>query len=74
MRFEFASDLGMKKFLLSQKFKEVLEDGSVLFTVEYTQSLEVLLLIQKWRPNLVIVQPQELKDEYKQLLTEVLEF
>jgi hypothetical protein len=47
VRFEFASDLGMKKFLLSQKFKEVLEDGSVLFTVEYTQSLEVLLLIQK---------------------------
>jgi hypothetical protein len=65
---------GMKKFLSSQKFKEVLEDGSVIVTVEYTQSLEILPLIQKWMPHLIIVEPQELKDEYKQLLVEALEF
>jgi len=64
---------GMKKFLSSQKFQEELEDGSVLFTVEYTQSLEILPLIQKWMPNLVIVEPQELKEEYKLILKKSLE-
>ena len=63
----------MKKFLSSQKFQEELEDGSVLFRVEYTQSLEILPLIQKWMPNLIIVEPQELKEEYKQILMESLE-
>jgi len=63
---------GMKKFLSSQKFLEELEDGSVLFSVDYTQSLEILPLIQKWMPNLVIVEPQGLKEEYKQILQESL--
>ena len=64
---------GMKKFLSSQKFKEKLSDGSVVFTVEYTQPLEILPLIQKWMPSLGIVEPQELKDEYKQILVQSLE-
>ena len=64
---------GMKKFLSSQKFQEELEDGSVIFTVDYTQSLEILPLIQKWMPNLVIIEPQELKEEYKQILVQSLE-
>ena len=57
-------DKGMKKFLSSQKFKEKLDDGSIVFTLEYTQSLEILPLIQKWLPHLVILEPQELKEEY----------
>ena len=57
-------DKGMKKFLSSQKFKEKLDDGSIIFTLEYTHSLEVLPFIQKWLPNLVILEPQELKEEY----------
>lgn len=55
---------GMKKFLSSQKFKEKLDDGSVVFTLEYTQPLEILPFIQKWLPHLVILEPQELKEEY----------
>ena len=56
----------MKKFLSSQEFKEELEDKSVIFTIKYTQSLEILPLIQKWLPDLIILEPQELKDEYIQ--------
>jgi len=63
---------GMKKFLSSQKFKEELSDGSVVFTVEYTQSLEILPLIQKWMPNLVIIEPEELKEEYRKILVQSL--
>ena len=57
-------DKGMKKFLSSQKFKEKLDDGSIIFTLEYTHSLEILPFIQKWLPHLVILEPQELKEEY----------
>ena len=55
---------GMKKFLSSQKFKEKLDDGSITFTLEYTQPLEILPFIQKWLPHLIILEPQELKEEY----------
>lgn len=54
----------MKKFLSSQEYQKKLEDGSVLFTVEYTQELEILPFIQKWMPDLIIVEPQSLKDAY----------
>ena len=57
-------DKGMKKFLSSQTFKEQLDDGSIIFTLEYTQALEILPFIQKWLPHLVILEPQELKEEY----------
>jgi len=58
----------MKKFLSSQKFIKEESDGSVIFTLQYTQQLEILPFIQKWLPDLVILEPQELKDELKQKL------
>ena len=63
----------MKRFLPSQHFLKEEPDGSVLFTLEYTQELEVLPLIQKWLPDLIIVEPLELKEAYVQKLKRVLE-
>jgi hypothetical protein len=63
---------GMKKFFSSQQFKEKLDDGSVVFTVDYTQPLEILPFIQRWMPNLVILQPNELKEEYLKNLKEMI--
>jgi len=57
-------DKEMKPFLSSQKFEEVLDDGSVIFTVEYTQEMEILPFIQKWLPNLIVLEPQSLKETY----------
>ncbi len=57
-------DEGMKPFLSSQKFERKLEDGSVEFTVEYTQPMEILPFIQSWLPNMIILEPQELKEKY----------
>jgi len=62
-------DEGMKIFLISQKFLEKREDGSVIFTLEYTQELEILPFIQKWLPDLIILEPQELKDAYLEKLS-----
>lgn len=64
---------GMKKFLASQTFLKEEEDGSILFTLEYTQPIEILPFIQKWLPDLVIVEPQELQEEYKKKLEKALE-
>jgi hypothetical protein len=63
---------GMKKFLSTQTFKKELEDGSVLFTLNYTQELEVLPFIQKWLPDLIILEPQELKEHYTRKLQQSL--
>lgn len=63
---------GMKKFLSSQTFVKKEDDGSVIFTVEYTQELEILPFIQKWMPELIILQPQELKDAYIKKLAQTI--
>ncbi len=55
---------GMKPFLTSQKFEKILDDGSVIFTVEYTQPLEILPFIQGWLPNVTILEPLSLKEQY----------
>jgi predicted DNA-binding transcriptional regulator YafY len=65
-------DEGMKKFLPSQIFKSKEKDGSVIFTLSYTQALEVLPFIQKWMPDLLILEPLELKDAYRKKLEEAL--
>jgi len=66
-------DEGMKKFLPSQTFKSKEEDGSVVFTLEYTQPLEVLPFVQKWLPDLIIVESLELKEAYRKKLLSALE-
>jgi len=63
----------MKRFLSSQKFLEKCDDGSILFTIEYTQDLEVLPFIQKWMPDLIIIEPLELKNIYIEKLKSTLE-
>lgn len=55
---------GMKPFLSTQQYEKTLEDGSVIFTLNYTQSIEILPFIQKWLPDMVILSPQELKEKY----------
>ena len=54
----------MKKFFPTQKFKTQNKDGSIIFTINYTNPFEILPFIQKWLPYLKIIKPQELKDEY----------
>lgn len=63
----------MKKFMPSQKFLKEQSDGSVLFSLEYTQELEVLILIQRWLPDLIILEPKELQQAYIKKLQKMLE-
>ena len=63
---------GMKPLLSSQKFKRKLDDGSIIFTLDYTQELEILPFVQKWLPYLTILEPKELKDIYIRKVEEAL--
>ena len=56
---------GMKKFLSTQNFIKENEDGSVEFSLKYTQPLEILPFIKRWLPDLVILSPKELQEEMK---------
>lgn len=51
----------MKKFLESQTFIREEED-TIVFSVEYTQPLEVLPFIKEWLPDIEIVEPEELRN------------
>ena len=58
----------MKPFFSSQKFEKQLEDGSIIFTVEYTQIMEIMPFIQSWLPSISILEPDSLKEAYRQRL------
>ena len=55
----------MKKFFPSQEFIEELDDGSIRFSLLYTQPLEILPFIKRWLPDMSIVEPKELREEYR---------
>jgi predicted DNA-binding transcriptional regulator YafY len=62
-----------KKYLKSQEFKEKLDDGSVIFTLNYTQPIEVLPFIKRWLPDIEILEGNDLKSQLKDDLTKALE-
>ena len=51
----------MKKYLNSQTFIEEREDGSIEFSLEYTQPLEVLPFIKKYLPDIEVLSPISLQ-------------
>ncbi|WP_456449732.1 helix-turn-helix transcriptional regulator [Hydrogenimonas sp.] len=53
---------GMKPFFPSQKFVEEREDGSVEFTIDYTQPMEILPFVKQWQPDIRILEPEELRE------------
>ena len=65
---------GMKKFFKSQKFIKQENDGSIIFSITYTQELEILPFVQKWLPDIAILEPLELKEAFKTKLKKALEY
>ncbi len=65
-------DKDMKKFLSTQEFVEKRSDGSVVFTLRYTQELEILPFVQRWLPELEILEPKSLKTIFAQKLSDAL--
>lgn len=59
-----------KNFLSSQKILENKDDLIVSFKV--TNSMEILPLVKKWLPNIKIVSPKEIKEQFEEELREYL--
>ena len=61
---------GMKPFFKSQKFIKKNTDGSVEFSISYTQPLEILPFVKQWLPGMVLKAPNDLKKILKKELEE----
>ena len=57
--------LHTKRHFVSEKFIEECSDGSVIFTIEYSQSIEILPFIKKWLPDMKVLSPQSLEDKLR---------
>ena len=57
---------GMKTFFPSQRFERALEDGSVAFSIDFTQDIEILPFIKRWLPDIEILEPKSLRDKFKE--------
>ena len=57
---------GMKSFFPSQRFERALEDGSVTFSIDFTQDIEILPFIKRWLPDIEILEPKSLRDKFKE--------
>ena len=53
----------MKPFFPSQEYIRTEADGSIVFSIEYTQPLEILPFLKQWQPDITILSPQRLIDE-----------
>ncbi len=51
----------MKPFLKSQKYIRTNDDNSVEFSINYTQTLEILPFIKQWLPEMQLLSPDSLK-------------
>ena len=59
-------DETMKPFFPSQKYLRTNHDGSVDFTLDYTQPMEILPFIKQWQPDLTILEPESLRESLRQ--------
>ena len=57
---------GMKSFFPSQRFEKALEDGSVMFSIDFTQDIEILPFIKRWLPDIEILEPKSLRDKFEE--------
>ncbi|MDR0407649.1 MAG: WYL domain-containing protein [Campylobacteraceae bacterium] len=64
----------MKPFFISQKFIKEESDGSIIFSIRYTQPLEILPFIKRWLPYMQILEPNVLRTKLKQELQKSLSY
>jgi len=62
----------MKPYFRSQKYIGTNKDGSIDFSVDYTQPLEILPFAKRWLPQLEICAPESLRAAVKKELEESL--
>ncbi len=61
-----------KKYLSSQKIKEVKENGSLVLSFKVTQNMEIEELVKRWLPHIKVITPESLKKKIDRELKEYL--
>ena len=59
---------GMKPFFPTQKFKESLGNGSVIFSIDFTQDMEISPFVKRWLPDIEVLEPTDLRQTFKEQL------
>jgi len=57
-----------KKYLKSQKLVKENEDGSLILSYLINNTMEILPLIKRWLPDLVVLEPEALKNEIHNII------
>jgi len=52
-----------KKYLKSQKIEKENDDGSLILSYQINNGMEILPIIKRWLPELIVLEPVELKNE-----------
>ena len=50
-----------------------MSDGSVIFSIDFTQDMEILPFIKRWLPDIEILEPKSLRDKFKDELKAALD-
>jgi len=64
--------VGMKPFFRSQQYISTEEDGSIKFSIDFTQPMEIKPFIKEWSPYIAVLEPLELKQDIISDLQELL--
>lgn len=62
----------MKKFFHTQTLISENDDGSIDFSIGFTQAMEMLPFVKQWLPDITIVSPESLKKAFREDLNEAL--
>ena len=55
----------MKPFFPSQKFIKTNDDGSIDFSIDYTNYMEIAPFIKQWQPDITILSPDTLREKIR---------
>jgi predicted DNA-binding transcriptional regulator YafY len=55
----------MKPFFPSQKFIKTNDDGSVDFSIDYTNYMEIAPFIKQWQPDITVLSPNTLREKIR---------
>jgi len=65
---EIAPYFRNKKYLKSQTIEEIREDGSLVLSFRINNHMEIIPIIKRWLPHLIVLEPSELKKEISTIL------
>ena len=65
-----ASYFKNKKYLKSQHIEKLNDDGSIVLQYKINNMMEILPTIKKWLPDLIVLEPQQLKDAISKIITD----